>query len=492
MTRMTMMTLMTMMTITKEEPLLFRVGEANKKEQVREEPEDMEEMVEFPNQEEEEEDIVSEESDLDFVPPTVEDDQGQKAATASAPPLIPTKKKQRKPSIVNLHTNGLDPPKFNLLHKAQQPVSADAPGFCEAMDVFVVPPQLMCLCQNCLAKPKDSFFVSASVHIQVISHVCGLTTKDMLKMRGWVFLKNEWLGGSPCRCQSFSDSVYKTTKLGGKNPNNPCCLVCRFDEVLRKMRLEHADLTSNFPSPLVVACRKTSEKKGKEGEPLTKCLCGGLDDEDDEDDDNKGRAYAVPSWELVARSWSVKKANKKEQVSEELEDMEEAVEFPNQEEEDIVPEESDPDFVLPTADDDQGQKAATASAPHLIPTKKKQRKYSVVNLDTNGLDPPKFNPLHKAQQPVSADAPGFREAMDVFVVPPQLMSLCQNCLAKPKDSFFISASVHIQVISHACGLTTKDMLKMRGWFFLKKKSLGGSPCHRCQSFSDWGMGFFEE
>jgi hypothetical protein len=46
-----------------------------------------------------------------------------------------------------------------------------------------------------------------------------------------------------------------------------------------------------------------------------------------------------------------------------------------------------------------------------------------------------------------------------------LMCLYQNCLAKPKDSFFISASVHIQVISHACGLTTKDMLKMRRWFF---------------------------
>jgi hypothetical protein len=98
------------------------------------------------------------------------------------------------------------------------------------------------------------------------------------------------------------------------------------------------------------------------------------DDEDDKDDDNKGRASAVPSWELVARSWLEKKANKKEQVSEEQEDMEEVVEFPNQEEEeeeeeeeeDVVSEESDPDFVPPTADDDQGQKAATASAPHLI------------------------------------------------------------------------------------------------------------------------------
>jgi hypothetical protein len=32
--------------------------------------------------------------------------------------------------------------------------------------------------------------------------------------------------------------------------------------------------TSNSPSALVVASRKTSKKKGKEGEPLTKCLRG--------------------------------------------------------------------------------------------------------------------------------------------------------------------------------------------------------------------------
>jgi hypothetical protein len=96
----------------------------------------------------------------------------------------------------------------------------------------------------------------------------------MLKMRGWFFLKKKSLGGSPCRCQSFSDSVYETTKLGAKNPNNPRHLVCWFDEVLRKMRLEHADLTSNFPSPVVVASRKPSKKKGKEGEPLTKHLRG--------------------------------------------------------------------------------------------------------------------------------------------------------------------------------------------------------------------------
>jgi hypothetical protein len=87
-------------------------------------------------------------------------------------------------------------------------------------------------------------------------------------------LKKKSLGGSPYRYQSFSDSVYETTKLGAKNPHNPHHLVCPFEEVLRKTRLEHTDLTSNFPSPLVVASRKTSKKKGKEGEPLTKYLRG--------------------------------------------------------------------------------------------------------------------------------------------------------------------------------------------------------------------------
>jgi hypothetical protein len=40
---------------------------------------------------------------------------------------------------------------------------------------------------------------------------------------------------------------------------------------------------------------------------LPTTLASGLnldDEEDDEDDDNKGRASAVPSWQLVASSWS--------------------------------------------------------------------------------------------------------------------------------------------------------------------------------------------
>jgi len=74
-------------------------------------------------------------------------------------------------------------------------------------------------------------------------------------------------------------------------------------------------------------------------------------------------------------------------------------------------------------------------------------------LYTNGLDLPKYNQLHKAQQPVAADAPGFREALELFIIPAEMMFLYQHCLAKPKESFFISATAHIQVISKACGLS---------------------------------------
>jgi hypothetical protein len=71
----------------------------------------------------------------------------------------------------------------------------------------------------------------------------------------------------------ISPFLIQSTKRQSLGPKTRTTLY-RFEEVLRKMRLEHADLTSNFPSPLVVASRKTSEKKGKEGEPLTKYLRG--------------------------------------------------------------------------------------------------------------------------------------------------------------------------------------------------------------------------
>jgi hypothetical protein len=183
---------------------------------------------------------------------------------------IPTTKKERMSSVVNLYTNGLDPPNYNRLHKAQQPVAADAPGFREASENIVIPPEMMFLYQHCLAKPKESFFISAIAHIQVISQVCGLTTKEMIQMRGWVFLKKKSSKGSPYRYQSFSESVYETMIVGARNEINPRNLIYRFDDVVLKMRTGYADLTRKFPAPLVVPSRKTSKKQGHEGEPLTK------------------------------------------------------------------------------------------------------------------------------------------------------------------------------------------------------------------------------
>ncbi len=105
---------------------------------------------------------------------------------ARASCLIPATKKERMSSVISLYTNGLDLPNYNRLHKAQQPVAADAPGFRQASENIVIPLQMMLLYQHCLEKPKESFFISALAHIQVILKVCGLTTKEMIQMRGWV------------------------------------------------------------------------------------------------------------------------------------------------------------------------------------------------------------------------------------------------------------------------------------------------------------------
>jgi hypothetical protein len=164
-----------------------------------------------------------------------EDDKVENVATASAYHLIPTTKKQRKSSVVNLYTNGLDPPKYNLLHKAQQPVAANAPGFREALENIIIPPRMIFLYQTCLTKPKDSFFISVIAHIQVISKACGLSTQEMIKMRGWVFLKKKSPKGAPYRHQSFSHLVYETVMLDAKDENNLRNLVYRFEEVLTKM-----------------------------------------------------------------------------------------------------------------------------------------------------------------------------------------------------------------------------------------------------------------
>jgi hypothetical protein len=191
---------------------------------------------------------------------------------ARAPRLIPTTKKERISSVVNLYTNGLDPPNYNRLHKAQQSVAADALGFREALENIVIPPEMIFLYQHCLAKPKESFFILAIAHIQVISKVCGLTTKEMIQIRGWVFLKKRSPKGAPYWYQTFSESVYETIMLGSHVRNNPQNLIYRFYDIVLKMRNGYADLTSNFPAPLVIPSKKTSKKRGHEGQPLTKYL----------------------------------------------------------------------------------------------------------------------------------------------------------------------------------------------------------------------------
>jgi hypothetical protein len=197
-------------------------------------------------------------------------DETPLVAKTSARNHIPTTKKQRRSSLLNLYTNALDPPKYNLLHKAQQPVAADAPGFREASEKIIIPSEMMLLYQHFLAKPKESFFISAMAHINIISKVCGLSMQEMIKMRGWVFLRKKSLKGAPYRYQTFSESVYATMMLGSNDETNPRNLIYRFDDVLVKMRQGYADLTSQFPEPIAVPSRKTSKKKGHEGEALTK------------------------------------------------------------------------------------------------------------------------------------------------------------------------------------------------------------------------------
>jgi hypothetical protein len=92
------------------------------------------------NEEEDTEDDVDDKEYKNDDVDNEEDDVAENVATASAHRHIPTTKKQRKSSVANLYTNGLDPPKYNLLHKAQQPVAANAPGFREALESITIPP----------------------------------------------------------------------------------------------------------------------------------------------------------------------------------------------------------------------------------------------------------------------------------------------------------------------------------------------------------------
>ena len=107
-------------------------------------------------------------------------------------------------------------------------------------------------------------------------------------------------------------------------------------------------------------------------------------------------------------------------------------------------------------------------AKRLIPTKKQQRTSSTLNLYTNGLDLPKFNKMHKAQHAVSTDAPGFKQALDELVIPRTMLLLYTNCLDRPKESFYLSATSHIQIIAQCCGVSVPDLIRMRGWVFFEE------------------------
>jgi hypothetical protein len=219
--------------------------------------------------EDEEDDVVDDEDeytpgdDSDHSEPTV-------LAKARAGRLIPTSSKQTKSAVSQLHTNGLDPPKFNRCHKAQYPVSINAPGFREASEQVTIPAKLTYLYNNCLKSTKEAFFISALSHIQVIATICGLSTEDIIKMRGWVFLRKKSSKGPHYRYQTFADAVYEIVKRGGDGHTNFVNLVYRFDEVLKKMYTEHGKLTSGFPSPINVLSRKKSKRKGSTDEPLIK------------------------------------------------------------------------------------------------------------------------------------------------------------------------------------------------------------------------------
>jgi hypothetical protein len=157
-------------------------------------------------------------------------------ATASPHRLIPTTKTQRRSLGLQSCINAGDPPKRNLLHKVQQPLAAHAPAFCKASEKMAILPEMMFVCQRCLHKPEDSLFIPATAQIQATSKVCGLSTQEMIKMRGWVFLKKKSLEGAPHRHQSFSKSACKTMRLGASHATNPCNdLICPFDDIHLKM-----------------------------------------------------------------------------------------------------------------------------------------------------------------------------------------------------------------------------------------------------------------
>ena len=112
--------------------------------------------VDVDDDDDDDEDDCADDSDND---PTFTDDHDNQSTTASAHRHIPTKEKQRRSSVVQIYTNGLDPPQYNRLHKAQQPVAADAPGFLEASCSLIIPKEMMFL-TNIVLPNRGSLFSS--------------------------------------------------------------------------------------------------------------------------------------------------------------------------------------------------------------------------------------------------------------------------------------------------------------------------------------------
>jgi hypothetical protein len=82
--------------------------------------------------------------------------------------FIPLKIKQRRLSVLNLYTNGLDSPQFNKMHKAQYPVSNTDPKFAEVLNnISIIPSQLL-LFQHSGNAPKDEILVRYTSEVPCI------------------------------------------------------------------------------------------------------------------------------------------------------------------------------------------------------------------------------------------------------------------------------------------------------------------------------------
>jgi hypothetical protein len=99
------------------------------------------------------------------------------------------------------------------MHKAQYPVPNTDPKFAEVLKNISITLSQLLLFQHSSNTPKDSFFMLASAHIQVIASACNLTLEQIIKIRDWVFLRTK-AGNKTYRYQSIADAIYQTTMQG--------------------------------------------------------------------------------------------------------------------------------------------------------------------------------------------------------------------------------------------------------------------------------------